>query len=44
MLELAFVHLQDLGVAERDDRTIIGERAVDQLRGQHHVADREPDL
>ena len=43
-LEVLLVDHQFLVVAARDDARIVRERAVDQFRGQHHVADREADL
>ena len=43
-LEVRLVDDQRLVVAGRDDAPVVRERAVDQLGGQHHVADREADL
>ena len=43
-LEILLVDGQRLVVVGRDDAPVIGEGAVDQLRGQHHVADGEADL
>ena len=44
LLELLLVDLEHLVVAERNDAAVIRESAVDQLGGQHHVAEREADL
>ena len=44
LLEAARIDLQDLVVAGRDDAAVIGESAVDQLRGQQRLAQIETDL
>src|SRR5262245_49170477 len=43
-LELRLVDDKLLVVADRNHSAVVRERAVDQLRGEHHVAEREPDL
>ncbi len=42
--ELALVHFQELVVALRDDPRVVREGAVDQLRGEHRLAEGEADL
>ena len=42
--EVRLVDNQRLVVALRDDAAVIWKRAVDQLRGQHHIRDGEADL
>ena len=44
LMNSAFGDLHLLVVALRDDAAVIGERAVDQLRGQRHGADLEAHL
>ena len=44
LLELLLVDGEFLVVADRDDAPVVGKRSVDELGGEHRVAEREADL